>query len=685
MAGGLIQIASYGIQDIFLIGNPQITFFKTVYRKHSNFAMEYIEEQFNGTQNFGGKLSCTISKAGDLLHKLYIKIAIPQVAIDKATYTDTNIENNPYKNYKIIYDKIQYFINVINFKLIQPLYKLLDVSNLKYSEVNSKYTVILRKIDYAGELKKITNQYISFFNTFRVPLSYDNQIQDGSTIYCNKSVDISTFLNFDTYYNIYFKKDSQITDSTIIANDLKFLLDSYLLQFQIIKKQMFEILIFYEKINNKITREYINFAWVEYLGHQIIKGISITIGNKEIDNTNAVYMNIHYQLTNKIMHDLTYDKLIGNVPELTTYNSNKKPPYIMYIPLDFWFSKYSGAALPLIYLRFHDIKINVALNDLVECCYYEKLKDDVVIEDLIKLGSVTLIANYIYLDTDERQKFAQLSHEYLIDQAQYLNYSDSGTDKFSIEIPFFNPIKQIFWAVRDVENIERLKYFEYSSSFYTDIYVFDNAEDDDLYQHILVKIKTVKSNIDNFLSTGDTIEIINSKYYSGVYKIVKILNEYVYIIFNYYIVEDYKQNYDVIIEKNIIIYKKSDNYIANSQAFLRKINNFNPILNTTLELNGIQRFYKIDGTYTNYVLPYQSNSRAPNCGINTYSFALVPEEYQPSGFCNFNRLELKVLTINFDNRFINKNITKEFDIIICAHSYNILRLAYGKAGIVLNI
>ena len=86
MAGGLIQIASYGIHDIFLIGNPQITFFKIVYRRHTNFSMEYLEEQLNGYQNFGSQMSCNISKSGDLLHKMYLKINIPQITINKLQY-----------------------------------------------------------------------------------------------------------------------------------------------------------------------------------------------------------------------------------------------------------------------------------------------------------------------------------------------------------------------------------------------------------------------------------------------------------------------------------------------------------------------------------------------------------------------------------------------------------------------
>ena len=102
MVGGLIQIASYGWHDIFLIGNPQITFFKTVYRRHTNFSMEYLEEQLIGTQNFGGYLTSNLSKTGDLLHKLYLKINIPQVAIErKKPINSNNSFNELYKKLNI--------------------------------------------------------------------------------------------------------------------------------------------------------------------------------------------------------------------------------------------------------------------------------------------------------------------------------------------------------------------------------------------------------------------------------------------------------------------------------------------------------------------------------------------------------------------------------------------------------
>ena len=74
MGGGLMQLVAYGAQDIYLTGNPQITFFKVVYRRHTNFAMESIEQAFTGSVGFGRKCTCTIERNGDLLHKMYLEV-----------------------------------------------------------------------------------------------------------------------------------------------------------------------------------------------------------------------------------------------------------------------------------------------------------------------------------------------------------------------------------------------------------------------------------------------------------------------------------------------------------------------------------------------------------------------------------------------------------------------------------
>ena len=79
MGGGLMQLVAYGAQDIYLTGNPQITFFKVVYRRHTNFAMEAIEQTFNGTADWGKRVTATISRNGDLIHRMYLQVTLPRV------------------------------------------------------------------------------------------------------------------------------------------------------------------------------------------------------------------------------------------------------------------------------------------------------------------------------------------------------------------------------------------------------------------------------------------------------------------------------------------------------------------------------------------------------------------------------------------------------------------------------
>jgi hypothetical protein len=88
MAGGLMQLVAYGAQDIYLTGNPQITFFKVVYRRHTNFAVEAVEQTLNGTANFGQRVTCIISRNGDLVGRTYLEC-------DLAFTADTNIYANP--------------------------------------------------------------------------------------------------------------------------------------------------------------------------------------------------------------------------------------------------------------------------------------------------------------------------------------------------------------------------------------------------------------------------------------------------------------------------------------------------------------------------------------------------------------------------------------------------------------
>ena len=88
-----MQLVAYGAQDVYLTGNPQITFWKVTYRRHTNFAMESIEQTFNGQADFGRRVTCTISRNGDLAYRTYLQVTLPE--INQAMSSNLNQPTNP--------------------------------------------------------------------------------------------------------------------------------------------------------------------------------------------------------------------------------------------------------------------------------------------------------------------------------------------------------------------------------------------------------------------------------------------------------------------------------------------------------------------------------------------------------------------------------------------------------------
>ena len=94
MGGGLMQLVAYGAQDVYLTGNPQITFWKVSYRRHTNFAMESIEQTFNGQADFGRRVTCTISRNGDLCYRTYLQVTLPEINQNMANSGVAGVTNN---------------------------------------------------------------------------------------------------------------------------------------------------------------------------------------------------------------------------------------------------------------------------------------------------------------------------------------------------------------------------------------------------------------------------------------------------------------------------------------------------------------------------------------------------------------------------------------------------------------
>src|SRR5690606_5488896 len=150
-------------------------------------------------------------------------------------------------------------------------------------------------------------------------------------------------------------------------------------------------------------------------GFAILREVGVQIGGTIIDRQYGTWLNIWYELARQGDHETAYARFLGDVPEMTTYNTIPKPEFALYIPLQFWFNKWVGLAVPLISLQYHQTQIYVQ---------FESVDKLVVSDNLFNLESVTIkdssiLINYIYLDTDERRRFALVGHEYLIEQIQF--------------------------------------------------------------------------------------------------------------------------------------------------------------------------------------------------------------------------------------------------------------------------
>lgn len=644
----------------FLTDNPEITFFKFVYKRFSNFSMEFFEENLLGEHNFGNILTCKLSKNGDLINQIFLKIELPRVAIlsnnleifhfDKNKLEEIESNNIKYKN---IYETVNDYINFFNFNILNELKKNLLLDNISKVLITN---IIDSKL-YFEYISKLNNLTIKFNNIVYLPL---NPNFSGNNI-ITSSINLGYYLDFYKYLNYYAKTEP--ISSSIIIN----LLNKYISLLLIIKKQIFILLEENQSLILNINRKFINFSWVNKIGHQIIDNIELYIGGQLIDSIDSIKTDIDYQLNVNYYKDEIYNKLIGNIRELTEFNSNIKPSYTLYIPINFWFAKYTNSILPIIHLKNNDVTIIIKLNELYNCCYFERI-NNFNLEEYIKIQeNITLLVNYIFLDQEEKEKFENISEEYLIHQMQKQIFEITSIN-MNLNLTFFNSVIQLFWVIRNNDNIYRLLNFEYSCNFYADIIELKQDNNNLL-------IITDNFNLINNLDVNDNIEIINSVYYSGRYKILKIVDNKIVINRKYYIDENYLFNYYFRNNK----YHKKLNYIGANQSFIKKINNLNTFKTASVQLNNENLFEKRDSLYFNFVLPYQYFNKSPEYGLNCIIFNLNSNElYQPNGFCNIINFKSFLLNINNINN-INATIN------IYAVNYNFLKFNQGTAELIFTI
>ena len=377
MGKGDLKLEIRGNVD-FLTDFPQISYFDVLYKRYTNFATEMIYLPLSGSLEFGETLTCILPKYGDLIHKMYFALTLSSVSIPRLTNISGLSRSTELSNYN-------YFLNFIN--IIYPVYR-----NLVDEQTNINFNI---------------SDIITILDTIASTKSYTD-IQGTSQYYAIFG-DHYDFVN--EYKNLSNKMDA--FDSTTGKLNL-----ATYINFVSLSKLYDQKLFLLSKEFGTKTNYY--FSWKEKIGHLLLEQIDLEIGGQKIDRQFTDWLNILVELTNNSDIIPTYRKMIGDIDILTTYDSNTKPQYQVLVPLQFFFNKYLECALPIIFFRYHEVKISIKLNNLYNIINVDPalITDNVNIDNYVSIVDARLLTEYIYLDEDERVKFATYAHEYLVDYVQ---------------------------------------------------------------------------------------------------------------------------------------------------------------------------------------------------------------------------------------------------------------------------
>jgi len=580
-----MQLVAYGAQDVYLTGNPQITFWKVTYRRYTNFAIESIEQTFNGQADYGRRVQCVISRNGDLAYRTYLQVTIPEIN------------------------------------------QLMGLGNYSTGQNTGVYA---RWLDYPGE------QLIAQVEVEIGGQRIDRQYGDWMHIWNQLTITSEQIPG-------YFKMIGNTTQLTFITDP--------------------------------------SFSDVES----------------------------------------PCDSL---APRQVCAPRNALPETTLYVPLQFWFCTNPGLSLPLIALQYHEVKINLDIRPIDECLWAvttlncnsnpypatNALASQYTVGTPVpatiaynqSLVAASLYVDYVFLDTDERRRMAQNPHEYLITQLQFTGDESVGSSSNKIKLNFNHPVKELIWVVQPDQNVD------YCSSLTCDALLFKvlgaqpfNYTDaiDALPNAIhafggpasIAQDSRAYINAQGLFQDAGAMDFIPPSGFTG----------YWHGPSNPYNEPDFggpnvplPPNASLNLPASVLAQLSTGspyNHNANSEVsdagtFVLAETSLplhcwgqNPVITAKLQLNGQDRFSEREGSYFSWVQPYQAHTRNPDEGINVYSFALRPEEHQPSGTCNFSRIDNATLQLVLSNATVEG--TKTAKVRVYATNYNVLRIMSGMGGL----
>jgi hypothetical protein len=679
MTGGLLQIISSGKQDVYLTFKPEITFFKRIYKRHTNFSIELREIIPEQQPEYNNIISFIINN-GDALHRCYLEIEIPLLSFsDKYINNSNYIEKKKYdienlnKMYKITSDNylnLKKFVD-IEMELYRLLYNTLQIDNITITYLKN----IVYSFNY--EKKTVKDIYISKLND-----EIYSQINITDYILSLESYSVN---------NISIKLNS-------IYNSMIYYLSYYNNQLNELNSEL-----------NSLNNTTINFNYSEYLGHNFFQYFTLDIGGQEITkySNDILHINQMHKIKDEFMSN--YLEMIGHKKELNHFNNKSKGSTKILVPLIFWFNKDPGSCLPLVALQYSTIIINAKINDIKKIISFENYEK--YFEDIINViipfnteNNVELNSNLIYLNYDISYKYKYSKYNCLFINNELLkikfpnlstveiNYllENNGTLYTSNEIL----LKCTFPNLTDKEI--KVILTENNLEFINQIITYRTYKT----QYLINKLQWIKlmSNLNNpnfyynkfyykFASYYPYIDF--NLYYSMIPNPnIKLIGEFIYFddierekfasskleyitetfdenIFN---IKD-KYNFDCELSfnnpcKELLWYIQPQLYIDSLSRFGQNISlnfgktiyfNNDIIINQNLVLNQIDALLtNIDTNYYTFLLSYKYLNNILPEGVYYKSFCLYPEESQPSGTINFRHFKGKQYYCQLNKLFLEE-------------------------------
>jgi hypothetical protein len=369
-----------------------------------------------------------------------------------------------------IIDKYDLKYNNINYKIIKLVWNNNEFiyDDTKTYLLHNGIGYILEKLNMYNILDTdvILDIYFTKINYNEIIKKYNNNLDKSYSVkdfknYMLNDI-ISSIIDNHPLINLPNNKISKIYNQHF--NNFRFTNDNndgnnIITQYKINLQNKINNVIKLNSIINRPVKPRV--SWIKFVGHFIFNKINLRINDYTLQEISSDWLHIWSHCTiNESKYD-GYCKMIGNTKELYNFDSNKKKKSNLYIPLPFYFQNKFHLALPLIALQNSELIFEVNTRNINDLIYIE---DGASLVSDMKI-KFELMGSFVYLSDYERELFAKMRHEYLIEQVQYCYENISQNNYGNIKLNFLNPVKDIFFIIQNNNSLKNKQYYQYENVF----------------------------------------------------------------------------------------------------------------------------------------------------------------------------------------------------------------------------